>query len=636
MYVIILLLVAFVNGNSQDCHTFEAKAPAYVLLQDTAIHITHDTTMTVCESYILLTQQNGYNFYNKLIAASDKHLLLKDIYRSVLSNPPPDTLLEKKNMMNAEDVYQAFSGKPISNIRIQVLKPFGPTINDTTRPAITYLEKALNPTHINTHDYVIRKKLLFEKNDTVNPLLMVENARILSNMNYLQDASIIVMPSKGDSVEVLVLVKDKFPWLAIPNVISSSDFSLFVKQGNIMGLGQSAGMELTVDASSTPKFYMSEWEYSVNNVYKQVNAYIGYQVSNNSQKNQFQLNRQLVPTKVNLGGGLEISQNAENIITDPTHIDRSLYYFKYMYYDAWASYLIPLDKIIPQVSKSNVYFIPGIRISKENYSERPEVTLDTNSQFFNYDYVLSNLVIAKQEYFRTNYLLNFGRAEYLPYGFQASITAGYSWTEFMQKPYIGFGASSTWHFNNIGFVFAKIDVGTHFTGDMEQGAASMSLVHLTDLMKKGRHKLRIKTDMTLTSGINRFSNDLLYLGEQYGFIGLSKETYYGQQRAFLESTVIDYTPYYLFGFRVAFIGFASVGTIGPQYIPLKDMQLLTSFGLGAYIQNDFLVFSSFQIKVAYFPVTPNGINHIGFSFVSANLLDNLDFLFTKPQQVKYK
>ena len=65
------------NCQSQNCNAVEIKAPSYLLLRDTAIHILHDTTARICEQYILLTEQNGYHFYSKLNTASDKHLFLK-------------------------------------------------------------------------------------------------------------------------------------------------------------------------------------------------------------------------------------------------------------------------------------------------------------------------------------------------------------------------------------------------------------------------------------------------------------------------------------------------------------------------------------------------------------------------------
>ena len=187
VFLLVGVLIGLIHNqvNAQDCHTLKITAPAYVLFDNKAIHIEKDTSMMVCQQYVLLTENNGYNFYKKLIKASDKNVFLKEIYKMALASPAPDTVLQKENMIKAEDVYQAFEGKHIRKIKIQVLKPFGPTIADTNRPAVTFVEKALNPTHINTRDYIIRNKLLFEVNDTINPLLMVENTRILTNLNYL-------------------------------------------------------------------------------------------------------------------------------------------------------------------------------------------------------------------------------------------------------------------------------------------------------------------------------------------------------------------------------------------------------------------------------------------------------------------
>ncbi|MCF8349471.1 MAG: hypothetical protein K9G61_11725 [Bacteroidales bacterium] len=636
-----VLLVGVLIGLSQspvyaqDCQTLKITAPAYLLLDNKAVHIEQDTSIVVCQQYVLLTENNGYNFYKKLIKASNKNIFLKEIYKMALASPPPDTVLEKQNMIKAEDVYQAFEGRPISKIKIQVLKPFGPTIADTNRPVVTFVEKALNPTHVNTRDYIIRNKLLFDVHDTINPMLMVENARILTNLNYLQDASIVVSPAEGDSVDVLVLVKDKFPWLVVPNIYSATKYSLYAKQANILGTGQGLGLGLTLDTKSKPVFYLSEVGYYINNLYKQIDLMTAYQISESSQKTQLRLDRQLVPTKVNLSGGLEISQTLENMVADPTNIDKSQYFFKYMYYDVWASYLFTLQSIFPQINNKNIYLIPGLRLSKKNYSDRPVVSPDTNSRYYNYDYILGNVVVASQDYYRTNYLLKFGQAEFLPYGFQVNLTGGYSWTEFMQKPYIGAGFSFTSHQTHLGFIFARLDVGTHFTEAFEQGAFNLNLIHLTDLIVRNKSKYRVLTQLNLTTGINRFSNDLLYINDNYGFFGLDKETFYGEERIFLESTFVNYTSWYLFGFRIALEGFASIGTIGPQDIKLGNRQLISSIGAGLYVRNDFLAFDAFEVKIAYFPVTPAGVSHFGFSLASKELFSKLNFLFTQPRQAAY-
>ncbi len=103
-----------------------------------------------------------------------------------------DTMLAKNNLIKAEDAYNPYTGKIIRNIKIQVLKPMGPTISDTNLPVITSWAKAINKSHFSANKYILERKLLFKVNDTVNPLELVENARELAGLPYLQDATIML------------------------------------------------------------------------------------------------------------------------------------------------------------------------------------------------------------------------------------------------------------------------------------------------------------------------------------------------------------------------------------------------------------------------------------------------------------
>ena len=256
--------------------------------------------------------------------------------------------------------------------------------------------------------------------------------------------------------------------------------------------------------------------------------------------------------------------------------------------------------------------------------------------FNNYSSILTNVALVKQNYYRTNYLTDFGRAEYMPYGFQFSITGGYTWAEFMQKPYLGFGLVMTKHFDKVGYFFMDLGIGSHFLDKLEQGAIDINLSYLSFAYKKNRYRYRLFTKVSYTTGINRMTNDLLYLGEDYGFMGMNAKAWYGQQRLFFETDFIAYTPWYIFGFRFAMIGFGSLGMLGSDSYTIMHNQVLSSVGVGVYMKNDFLAFNSFQVRVAYFPITPDGISNIGISFSTIGLIKQISLLGTKPQVVDYQ
>jgi len=621
---------------SKTCDTVEIIAPAYLVLSDTSIHLHRDSTAIICEKHIVLTKKNGYALYSKLLGESQKHHLVDKMFQMLIASSTQDTMLLKKAIIEAEDAYTPYSGKVIRDIKIQVLEPFGSTISDTNLPVISTWGKALNKSHVSTHNSVINRKLLFKVNDTVDPFELVENTRELSQLPYLQDATIVVSNSVGDSVDILVLVKDKFPWVPSVQLYDFTRMSVYLKNVNIVGMGQSLGTGLTLDTKSEPVVYLSSVNYFVNNIYKQISGGFNFNVSDNAQLYQVVLNRNLIPLSVRLGGGLELSQTEQNIETDPTGVDNSVWFFKYNYIELWSNYLFYREKNKLQQKDEHTYIIPGVALTKRQYLYRPFVSKDSNSMFSNYTTILSNIAIANQYYYRVNYFMDFGKAEYLPYGFQFSLTGGYTWSELGNYPYFGIRLYGLKHIPSIGYLFADFDFGSHISDKLVQGAFAINMSYLTSLHKKGRYRYRLLSSVNYTTGINRLTNDLIYLGDSYGFIGLPNDTWYGQQRLFLEMDFITYTPWYLFGFRFAIFSFGSLGLIGSDDYTVLHNSVLSSVGVGIYMKNDFLAFNSFQVRVAYFPVTPSGISNFGISFSTFGLIKELNFLLSKPKIVNYQ
>lgn len=618
------------------CDTVSITAPAFLVLNDTTIHLFADSTAIICNKYIVITKKNGYSIYNKLIGESQKHGIVKNLFQLIIASSTEDTMLIKKEMFNAEEVYTPYKGKVIRDIKIQVLKPFGPTISDTNLPVVSEWGAAINKSHISTQKSTIRRKLMFEKYDQVDPYELVENTNDLSNLPYLQDATIIVSDASKDSVDILVIAKDKFPWLPGIDIYSIDKMTAYLTHVNILGMGHSVKAGVTMDVSSSPLIYLSDIGYYNSNIYKQVSGAVNYSISDGAQKYQLLLNRDIIPLSVRTGGGVEISQTEENIVIDPTDINQSLWYFKYRYYDGWISQLF-YDKSKRNINGNNhVFLIPGIGASKKDYLYRPYVSIDSNSRFVNYTQLLGNIALAKQSYIRTNFLHSFGKAEYIPYGFQATITSGYTWSEFMDNPYLGVGFKMIYHYKDVGYFSGGLQIGSHISDELVQGATSLKASFLSQVFKKKRYRYRFMISLSHTAGINRISDDLLYLGEDYWFVGMKDKAYYGKNRTFSELLIVSYTPWYFLGFRFAVFGFCSGGFMSNGDKPIIKNQFISSFGLGVYSKNDFLAFNSLQVRVAYFPITPNGISHVGISFSTTGLFSNANFLQTKPTVVEYK
>ena len=71
-------------------------------------------------------------------------------------------------------------------------------------------ERLMNATHINTSERIILKNLLFSEGDTLSPLILTDNERILRQLPFIDDSRIIVVPIAPGEVEVIVITKDVY------------------------------------------------------------------------------------------------------------------------------------------------------------------------------------------------------------------------------------------------------------------------------------------------------------------------------------------------------------------------------------------------------------------------------------------
>ncbi len=68
----------------------------------------------------------------------------------------------------------------------------------------------MNSTHVNTNEKIIRKNLLFAAGDTISPLILSDNERILRQLPYIDDARIIVVPVSDEEADIIVVTKDVY------------------------------------------------------------------------------------------------------------------------------------------------------------------------------------------------------------------------------------------------------------------------------------------------------------------------------------------------------------------------------------------------------------------------------------------
>ncbi|HEV7229867.1 MAG TPA: hypothetical protein VGO45_00980, partial [Bacteroidia bacterium] len=115
------------------------------------------------------------------------------IYGAIFRDPPvaAKSIVPEANAITIPtESYKYYQGKIIRNIRIITVDPMGKVINDTLILPGGFIERAGNRIHIKTKTFVVRNKLLFENEDALDSLKLIESERLLRASIGIRDAKI--------------------------------------------------------------------------------------------------------------------------------------------------------------------------------------------------------------------------------------------------------------------------------------------------------------------------------------------------------------------------------------------------------------------------------------------------------------
>ena len=135
-------------------------------------------------------------YFDSLKQKASRKPLTKKIYDLVVISPQP--VETKKISGSSDESYKQYAGRTIKSINIIRMDVFGTNINNPASVNSSKTNNLLNNTHKNTNERIIRKNMLFSAGDTISPLTLSDNERILRELPFIDDARIIVVPVSED------------------------------------------------------------------------------------------------------------------------------------------------------------------------------------------------------------------------------------------------------------------------------------------------------------------------------------------------------------------------------------------------------------------------------------------------------
>lgn len=543
-------------------------------------------------------------FYDSLQSKGTRKAVPRMLYHSIFRKQRDTT--STGMVVDESEYFKKFEGRTISNIFIDR--------KDIYESAKDGMRRFMNQTHVMTRRKVIRRDLLFEVGDKLDPEEMVRNKHIILYRPYIGAVSIEVIPNDIDTmlVDVHIHTMDKWSIGITGGYHSKGKTMLEVFDDNVLGTGNKLAVQTSFDRRKF-SYEGNGIEYEIPNVlgtFYQVDLFAGKyffdEVFRASVGKEF-----IKPTDYMLGTEFD-KERVKYYLLYADSSDR----LKFNRFDAWAGKSFHLKGI-----NSSIY-LTG-RYSYDRYARHPIISPTFNTAFHNHKLMLYGLGLYREKFYAANMIYGFGFQEYVASGYRFELVGGYNWGEFRNDYYAGVNFHQG-DYHSFGYLRFDAETGTFISrenGAWWRSAIDMNVRWFSNLFHFRRSSMRQFVNINHTRGWNREegSNEIIQFTKERGPRSIS-EWITGKNRLVLNTETVVFTPYKPWGFRMAMFGWADVGTLGYKNSVFKN-SCYSTLGFGVRLKNERLTFSSIEIR-------------LGVAFGKGGLLDSQYFRISTERRMR--
>ena len=566
--------------------------------------------------------ESSGNFYRKLRSQADNHFIYRNLYPLLFRKPAPEYDI------NAEPQYETIqfqeeNGKVIRSVKIVKVPVFGGTVFDTTWFSGNLLDRSLNRLHFNTSDAVVRKYLRIRRGDTFDAVKTADNERLIREASLFDDARFLVSENaSGDSVDVVLVIKDLFPLGFDVKVKSTASASVRFYNRNILGFGHQASQTLGLKSNLRPGLYLDAGSYKIRNLFRSFTDFELFWNNNPDYRlTGFRVNKPFADPETRTAGGINIYQTTTTLLRG----ESPSYPYTYNVYDLWAGYSLVINRHRSPIGERSVLALTG-RYYNIDFRSTPPLVVEMTRPMVTLTRYLAGLSLLRGGYYKTNMIRSFGRTEDIPTGKGLQLNFGYESSILNKRYYTGLKLISGIRFGSGDFVYGWIEGSGYFNRKaFSDGIAGLGSEYITRLYLAGNYRLRGFLSLSYKCGINRETGNTLSLSNDSFSPAFSNFSRSGNQRLGLKAETVLFSPYYLMGFR--FAGFTSfeLAVAGSGNNPSSLRKPLSALNLGVRIKNENLVFSTFQISFTWYGRPDDNGNRtwFGLSDVESNSYEPL-------------
>ena len=546
-------------------------------------------------------------------------------------------------LVKSEDAYLKYQGKIIRRIVLQRIG-FDRIVVDTARHLQSAIAKTANRMHINSRETTIRKNLFVREGKPLNPYRLADNERLLRNLDFMMDARIFVKPiaNNPDSVDLLVVTRDVFSFGGTVSFNIPTKYQVSLQEINLAGTGQHVRFGQVYDFNRYPH-YGYEGFYQVINIKGSfIDASVGYTNLNtgistgNENENSlyFKLNRPLYQPFARLAGAIELSQNtSKNVYRKPDSIFSQ---YRYRIQDYWMGYSFGHQWLPNNLRENRKRKFIALRGFEQNFLNGTHTELTEPGRFIYRDIasILAQLTLFRQDFYKTQYVVGFGRTEDIPYGYRITFTAGGEKELGKIRPYLG----SELYYNivrpNGAILTYNVKLASYLNNQKPEDVyLALNFTRFSKIYKMRKMIVRHQSIFGYAAIINQAVKRGIDIRDANGILGFMPDSLVGFQRVTMSQEATIFTPWKVLGFHLAPLSRVDLALIKITKGLFQTQNFFSGFSLGMRARNENLILNTIEARLFYYPKTVEGINHFRFNITTNFVIKYPTNLVSKPATV---
>ncbi len=536
----------------------------------------------------------------------------------------------QQNYQGEENVnsFVNYEGKPIKSITYRKLEIFGVSIFDrSTWDSEEARQFIGNKLTIPTRTFILKRLLLQQEGDALDPTLLAESERLLRASANVQDARILVRKNSDGSVSLFVVTQDVFPIRPLAEIGSLQSGKLGLEDRNFLGYGHELSMAVPFNFQDSVNIGFNIGYQAKNILGSFVDAELRFEDDAVRLEKSAEVRREFLTPRLRWAGAVyhqEVIQKGQVInlldtLEGPIHFVNN---------EAWAGHSFNIQG--DDLDAIRLY-LTG-RFAERHFFERPFVAPDSNRIFINGRVFLGGLSLNKQSYYKSNLIRAFGQTEDIPVGWKLSLLRGYQWLEFDQGTLYQAEASKSWYAPHKGYHYASVtgSLNTDYQ-EVNNYAVGANYKYISPLVPLGGFHWRNFFEASFSQLFGYQGLLALGLDREQDVRGLNVPGLLGDRKIVFKYESVFFSPWQLVGFKMAFFSFADVANIRGATDVEDPRDVYNSIGGGIRLRNENLIFNTMQLRIGVHIDPPSGIAPLSIDFSTRTIVNWDNFQIRKPK-----